>query len=80
MKPRDLIKVTYPNGVSLFWEVSAVLLGCEGGESVIELIPINQTQNSWGKTLCPAAILDVLSESGSVSIYSGEQFSIGSKF
>lgn len=69
MKPSDLVKVTYPNGVSLFWEVAAVLLGEENTESVIELTPINQRQNPWGKTLCPASLLDVLRDSGTVTVY-----------
>lgn len=70
MKPRDLVKITYPNGVSLFWEVASVLLGGERQESVIELTPINQTPNGWGKTLCPSAMLDVMRDSGTVTIYS----------
>lgn len=69
LKPRDLVKVSYSNGASLFWEVTGVFLGAENQESVIELVPVNQKANTQGPTRCPAALLDVLSGEGTVTIY-----------
>ena len=69
MKPHDILRVSYNNGVSHFWEVSAVLLGGTGQESVIELTPINQTPSGYGKTLCPAALLHILVEGGGATVY-----------
>jgi hypothetical protein len=69
--PRDLIRVTLGNGVELLWEVSAVYLGGLREESVVELVPVGQTPNSYGKTLIPAQLLDCAIATGAVCLYAG---------
>lgn len=68
MKVGDEIIITYPNGTELRWTVEGVHLGATDQESVIELMPVNMRLNTEGRTLCPAALLYVLSEGGSVVI------------
>jgi hypothetical protein len=69
--PRDLIRVSLGNGVELLWEVSAVYLGGLREESVVELVPVGQTPNSYGKTLIPAQLLDCAIATGAVILYAG---------
>jgi hypothetical protein len=68
MTPGDEVIITYANGHELRWVVVGVHLGATNQESVIELIPVGQQSNTEGRTLCPAALLYVLSEGGQVVI------------
>lgn len=59
MKPNDLIEVELGNGKTFFWRISGVYLGAENQESVVHLIPLDQSGNTQGTpTLVPAQMLD----------------------
>ena len=72
MRPGDTLTVDLSNGVRFRWAVTAVLLGAVGQESVVELEPIGETPNAWGKTLCPEPLLAVLVDGGRVVVETPE--------
>jgi hypothetical protein len=69
--PRDIIRVSLATDVELLWEVTAVYLGGLGEESVVELVPVGQKPNSYGKTLIPAQLLDNAIKTGAAFLYIG---------
>jgi hypothetical protein len=68
-KPHDIIRVSLSTGVELMWEVEAVYLGGLNEESVVELKPIGDKPNSYGRTLVPSQLLDCAISSGGARLY-----------
>jgi hypothetical protein len=70
VRPGNLLRTSYANGVTFFWEVTAVLLGGENQDSVVELSSgIGRLSNEAGPIRIPMPILERAIQQGAVQMY-----------